>query len=153
MSDPRGKIELTYVRRLPGLDALITEIEASRQQESALLAAIAALLSQRIAEAEEADPDSGYAMNTGFARTTAEVSGAMNMSPMGANHLVAHAEALGTRLPKVAALLPDGNTDWAAFDNRLSENTNVDVRQGFPHHRSAPRRCAARRSRPHLRLP
>ena len=60
-------------------------------------------------------------MITGFARTTAEVSGAMNMSPMGANHLVAHAEALGTRLPKVAALLADGKTDWAAFDKRLSE--------------------------------
>jgi uncharacterized protein DUF222 len=46
---------------------------------------------------------------------------AMNPSPMGANHLVAHAEALGTRLPKVAALLADGKTDWAAFNNRLSE--------------------------------
>jgi len=52
------------------------------------LAAIAALLSRRIAEAEDADPDPGYAMITGFARTTAEVSAAMNMSPMGANHLV-----------------------------------------------------------------
>ena len=97
-------------------DALITEIEASQQQESALLAhrlaAIAALLSQRITEAEEADPDPGYAMITGFARTTAEVSAAMNMSPMGANHVVAHAEALDTRLPKVAALLADGTTDW-----------------------------------------
>jgi hypothetical protein len=55
--------------------ALITEIEASQQQESALmahrLAAIAALLERRIAEAEDADPDPGYAMITGFARTTA----------------------------------------------------------------------------------
>ena len=96
--------------------ALITEIEASQQQESALmarrLAAIAALLSQRIAEAEEADPDPGYAMITGFARTTAEVSAAMNMSPMGANHLVAQAEALDARLPEIAALLAEGNTDW-----------------------------------------
>src|SRR5215213_1572360 len=97
-------------------DALITEIEASQQQESALmahrLAAIAALLSQRIAEAEDADPDPGYAMITGFARTTAEVSAAMNMSPMGANHLVSQAEALDTRLPNVAALLAEGRTDW-----------------------------------------
>jgi hypothetical protein len=96
--------------------ALVTEIEASQQQESALmahrLAAIAALLSQRIAEAEEADPDPGYAMITGLARITAEVSAAMNMSPMGANHLVAQAEALDTRLPKVAALLAEGKTDW-----------------------------------------
>jgi hypothetical protein len=97
-------------------DVLISEIEASQQQESALmahrLAVVAALLSQRIAEAEEADPDPGYAMITGFARTTAEVSAAMNMSPMGASHLVAQAEALDTRLPKVAALLAEGKTDW-----------------------------------------
>src|SRR5215213_403818 len=97
-------------------DALITEIEASQQQESALmahrLAAIAALLSQRIAEAEDADPDPGYAMITGFARTTAEVSAAMNMSPMGANHLVSQAAALDTRLLKVAALLAEGKTYW-----------------------------------------
>ncbi len=96
--------------------ALITEIEASQQQESALmahrLAAISALLSQRSAEAEEADPDPGYAMITGFARTTAEVSAAMNMSPMGANHLVAQAEALDARLPEIAALLAEGKTDW-----------------------------------------
>jgi hypothetical protein len=97
-------------------DALITEIEASQRQESTLMArrlgAIAALLWHRIGEAEEADPDPGYAMITGFARTTAEVSAAMNMSPMGASHLVSHAEALDIRLPKVAALLAQGKTDW-----------------------------------------
>jgi hypothetical protein len=97
-------------------DVLIGEIEASQQQESALMAhrmaAIAALLWCRIGEAEDADPDPGYAMITGFARTTAEVSAAMNMSPMGANHLVAQAEALDTRLPKVAAALAAGQTDW-----------------------------------------
>jgi hypothetical protein len=74
---------------------LITEIEASRQQESALmahrLAAIAALLWQRILEAEEADPDPGHAMITRFAPTTAEVSAATNLSPMGANNLVPRA--------------------------------------------------------------
>jgi Domain of unknown function (DUF222) len=97
-------------------DVLIGEIEASQTQESVLMAhrcaVIAALLWQRIAEAEEADPDPGYSMITGFARTTAEVSAAMNMSPMGANHLVAQAEALDTRLPKVAAVLAEGKTDW-----------------------------------------
>jgi hypothetical protein len=97
-------------------DVLIGEIEASQQQESALmahrLATIAALLSLRTGEAEEADPDSGYAMITGFARTTAEVSAAMNMSPMGAQHLVAQAEALDARLPRVGALLAEGRTDW-----------------------------------------
>jgi hypothetical protein len=97
-------------------DALIGEIEASQQQESALMArrcaAIAALLWCRMEEAEEADPDPGYAMVTGFARTTAEVSAAMNMSPMGARNLVGQAEALDTRLPKVGALLAEGKTDW-----------------------------------------
>jgi hypothetical protein len=76
-------------------DILISEIEASQRQESVLmahrLAAIAALLWRRIGEAEDADPDPGYSMISGFARTTAEVSAAMNMSPMGANHLVAQA--------------------------------------------------------------
>ena len=63
-------------------------------------AAIAALLWQRIGEAEEADLEPGYAMVTGFARTTAEVSAAMNMSPMGAQHLVGQAEALDTGCPR-----------------------------------------------------
>ena len=111
-------------------NALITEIEASQQQESALmahrLAAIAALLSQRIFEAEEADPDPGYAMITGFARTTAEVSAAMNMSPMGAQHLVAQAETLDTRLPRVAALLAEGNTDWRTVQVIISRTELVD---------------------------
>ena len=84
-------------------DALVGEIEASVAQESALMArrctAIAALLELRTAEAEEADPDPGWSMITGFARATAEVSAAMNMSPMGARHLVGQAEALDVRLP------------------------------------------------------
>ncbi len=97
-------------------EVLVEEIEMGVQQESALMAhrcvAIAALLSLRTGEAEHADPDSGYALITGFARTTAEVSAAMNMSPMAAKHLVGQAETLDTRLPKVAALLADGKTDW-----------------------------------------
>ena len=110
-------------------DVLIGEIEASQRQESVLMAhrcaAIAALLSQRIAEAEEADPDPGYAMITGFARTTAEVSAAMNMSPMGANHLVGQAEALDIRLPKIAALLAEGNTDWRTVQLIISRTELV----------------------------
>ena len=97
-------------------NALVGEIEASQCQESALMAhrcaAIAALLVLRTAEADQVDPDYAWSMITGFARTTAEVSAAMNMSPRGAQHLVAQAEALDTRLPKVAALLASGQTDW-----------------------------------------
>jgi hypothetical protein len=99
-----------------GADALVGEIEASLRLESALwarrCAVIAALLAQRTGEAEDADPDAGLALITGFARTTAEVSATMNMSPMGAQHVVAQAEALDARLPAVAALLAAGRTDW-----------------------------------------
>jgi hypothetical protein len=99
-----------------GADALVGEIEASQRQESVLMAhrcaAIAALLVLRTGEAEQVDPDYAWSMITGFACTTAEVSAVMNMSPRGAQHLVAQAEALDTRLPNVAALLAAGQTDW-----------------------------------------
>jgi len=36
----------------------------------------------------------------------------MNMSPMAASQIVGHAEALDTRLPRVARLLAEGRTDW-----------------------------------------
>jgi hypothetical protein len=111
-------------------DVLISEIEASQRQKSVLmahrLAAIAALLWRRIGEAEDADPDPGYSMISGFARTTAEVSAAMNMSPMGANHLVAQAEALDIRLPKVAALLAEGKTDWRTVQLVIARTELVD---------------------------
>jgi hypothetical protein len=99
-------------------DVLVGEIEASQRAESAVMArrcaAIAALLVLRTGQAEETDPDPGWSMITGFARTTAEVSAAMNLSPMSAQHLVGQAEALDNRLPKVAALLAAGTTDWRA---------------------------------------
>ena len=73
-------------------DALVGEIETSVAQESVLMArrcaAIAALLEWRTDEAIEVDDGAGMALITGFARTTAEVSAAMNMSPMAAQHLV-----------------------------------------------------------------
>ncbi len=95
---------------------LIAVVEQSHCAESVLvarrLAAVGALLDARVREAEGADGDPGYAMITGFARTSAEVAAAMNMSSMAASKLVAHAEALDTRLPKVAALLAEGRTNW-----------------------------------------
>jgi hypothetical protein len=97
-------------------DALVGEIETSVRQESALMArrcaAIAGLLDWRTDEAIEVDDGAGMALITGFARTTAEVSAAMNMSPMSAQQLVGQAEALATRLPKVAGVLAEGSTDW-----------------------------------------
>lgn len=88
-------------------------------------AAIAALLVQRTLEAEDADPDPGWSMITGFARTTAEVSAAMNLSPKGSQHLVAQAEALDVRLPKVAALLLEGKTDWRTTELIISRTELV----------------------------
>jgi len=97
--------------------AVVGELEECQRQESTLIArrmsAIAALLWHRTGEAEHAPcDDPGYALITGFARTCAEVSAAMNMSLMAASQMVGHAEALDTRLPKVARLLAQGRIDW-----------------------------------------
>ncbi|OBF37259.1 HNH nuclease [Mycobacterium sp. ACS1612] len=115
------------------VDALVGEIADSVRGESVLLArrcaAIAALLAVRTAEAEAADPDPGWSMITGFARTTAEVSAAMNMTARGAQHLVAQAEALDVRLPKVAALLAAGGTDWRTVEQVIKRTELVDDAQ------------------------
>jgi len=96
--------------------ALIAAVESSYRLESVLvarrLAAVARLLRHRVAAAEQAERNLGYAVIDGFEQTTAEVAAAMNLSPMAASYLVSHAEALDVRLPKVAALLSEGRTDW-----------------------------------------
>lgn len=74
------------------------------------LSAVAALLRHRVAGAER--PDREYAEIAGFEQTAAEVAAAMNLSPMGASYVVSYAEALDIRLPKIAALLAQGRTDW-----------------------------------------
>ena len=76
------------------------------------LADVAELLAQRTNEVEAEDPDPGYMMVTGFQRTTAEVAAACNLSPAAASIMVSHADALMERLPKVAAVLAAGDTDW-----------------------------------------
>jgi Domain of unknown function (DUF222) len=107
-------IEQSFDSCSPGV--LLTAIEASQREESRLMArrmaAVADLLALRTAEAEHADPDPGYSMITGFARTSAEVAAAMNMAPMSASRLVSQAEALDARLPKLAALPGEGVLDW-----------------------------------------
>lgn len=74
------------------------------------LAAVAALLRHRVATADGADRE--YAEIDGFEQTAAEVAAVMNLSAAGASFLVSHADALDTRLPRVAALLAEGRTDW-----------------------------------------
>ncbi|OBF31559.1 HNH nuclease [Mycobacterium sp. ACS1612] len=111
-------------------DGLVGEIADSVWRESVLMAqrcaAIAALLALRTAEAEAADPDPGWSMITGFARTTAEVSAAMNMTPRGAQQLVAQADALDTRLPTVAQVLAGGRTDWRTVEQIVKRTELVD---------------------------
>ncbi len=108
---------------------LIATIESTQRQESMNMArqhaAIAALLNHRIADALEDDPDPGYAMVSGFARTTAEVSAAMNISPMAASRVVSNAETLETRLPRVAAVLAEGRTDWRTVQLIITRTTLV----------------------------
>ncbi|HEV7419832.1 MAG TPA: DUF222 domain-containing protein [Mycobacterium sp.] len=112
-------------------DSLLGEIEDCQREESRLifrrLAAIAALLWHRTGEADDApNDDPGYALITGFARTSAEVSAAMNTSPMTASQLVGHAEALDTRLPMVAQLLAEGKTDWRTVQLIITRTELVD---------------------------
>ncbi|ORW09067.1 HNH endonuclease signature motif containing protein [Mycobacterium kyorinense] len=96
--------------------ALVSVVESSHRLESMLvarrLAAVAALLRYRVAAAAEAEDRRGYAVIDGFEQTAGEVAAAMNLSAMAASYLVTHAEALDVRLPKVAALLAEGRTDW-----------------------------------------
>ncbi len=107
------RIERVFEESSP--DDLLSVVEQCRREESATIgrrmAAIAGLLWHRTAEAEGIDDDPGYAMITGFARTTAEIGAALNLPPTTAGTIVSHAEAL-ERLPEIAALLADGRVDW-----------------------------------------
>jgi hypothetical protein len=113
----------------PDAGVLIGEIESTLREESTLMArrmgSIADLLALRTDEAEAADPDPGYATITGFARASAEVGAAMNMAPMAASRMVAQAEALDQRLPRVAALLADGVIDWRSTQVVISRTELV----------------------------
>ena len=97
-------------------DGLLTEIEACHRFETMLIgrrmAAIAGLVEHRTWEAENEDPDAGYCVITGLTRTSAEIGAALNLAPRTAQDMVAHAEALRDRLPRVGALLRAGEVDW-----------------------------------------
>ncbi|KLO43831.1 HNH nuclease [Mycobacterium nebraskense] len=96
--------------------SLVEVIESTHRRESMLvarrMAAVAALLRHRVTTAERPERPREYAAIDGFEQTAAEVAAAMNLSPVGASYLVSYAEALDTRLPRVAALLAEGRTDW-----------------------------------------
>ena len=115
MSDPVFSIEPMF-ETITDPAALVVAIESGHREESVLvarrMAAVAALLRHRVAAAERAEERHEYMVIDGFEQTTAEVAAAMNLSPAGASYLVSYADALDTRLPKVAALLAEGRTDW-----------------------------------------
>jgi hypothetical protein len=100
------------------LDAaeLVAVVESTHRDESTLMArrmaAVAALLRNRTAAAKRAEDERGYVEIDGFDQARAEVAAAMNLSPSAAGYVVSDAEALDTRLPKIAALLAEGRVDW-----------------------------------------
>jgi hypothetical protein len=95
---------------------LVAVVESTHRQESMLvarrMAAVAALLRNRVAVAQRRDGEPGYCSIDGFDQTAAEVAAVMNLSAMAAGYLVSDADTLDRRLPKVAALLAEGRTDW-----------------------------------------
>jgi hypothetical protein len=108
---------------------LVPIIAAAQRQESMLvarkLAAVAELLAHRTVEVYNEDPDPGYMMVTGFERTTAEVAAACNLSAAAAAVMVRHADTLKERLPKVAAALAAGDTDWRTVNVIISRTEFV----------------------------
>jgi len=108
---------------------LMVVIADSQRQESMVMAqrmaAVAELLAQRTEEVYREDPDPGFMFVTGFHRTAAEVGAAMNLSPAAASVVVSHAHTLQERLPKVAAVLAMGDTDWRTVQLIISRTEFV----------------------------
>ncbi len=98
---------------------LVAAVDDAHRQESMLmarkLAVIAELLGRRTEQELAVELDAAAVMS-GFNRTAAEVSGALNMTAAGARVLVGHAETLAVRLPAVAAALAAGHIDWRAAE-------------------------------------
>ncbi|HEX2291474.1 MAG TPA: DUF222 domain-containing protein, partial [Pseudonocardiaceae bacterium] len=108
---------------------LVAVVADSYREESGLigrrLAAVAQLLSRRTWEAEAEDPDCGYMIVTGLARTSAEVGAALNLPPGIAGALVVDAEALDSRFPKILGVLCAGDTDWRTVQIILKRTRSV----------------------------
>jgi len=111
-------------------DSCVAVLEETRRDESRLMArqmtAIADLLAHRTAEAEGVDPDPGWSMITGFSRTVAEVGAALHMAPREANKVVACAEALDLRLPRIRDLLAEGHIDFASVRTIVTRTELVE---------------------------
>lgn len=110
-------------------EVLLSVVREAHRQESVLMArkldAIAELLGLRVEEELAVDLDMRSVI-TGFARTTAEVSAQMNLTPAAARQLVAAAETLECRLRRIAALLAAGRVDWRTVEIIIARTELVD---------------------------
>ena len=98
------------------VDALADSAQAEARLIATRMAAVADLLAQRTAELNVEGVHPNYMILTGFARASAEVGAALNLTSGAASRLVSQAEALRDRLPRLAALLADGQTDWRTVE-------------------------------------
>lgn len=98
------------------VDALTYGARAEAKLIAARMVAVADLLVQRTAELNVEGVHPNYMILTGFARASAEVGAALNLTSGAASRLVEQAEALRDRLPRLAALLADGQTDWRTVE-------------------------------------
>lgn len=112
-----------------GTTELVGAIESTYRLESALtgrrLAVVATLLRRRGA-AEQRDTERAYASVDAVEQTCAEVAAALNLSAMAASYQVYYAEALDTRLPRIAELLTAGRTDWRTVQAIISRTDLVN---------------------------
>ncbi|MDH6196481.1 hypothetical protein M2272_003124 [Mycobacterium frederiksbergense] len=111
--------------RLVGAIANTARVEA--RLIASRMAAVADLLAQRIAELNVVDVDPNYMLVTGFARTSAEVGAALNLTSGAASRLVSQAEALRDRLPRLGALLADGRIDWRTVEMVINRTEFVSM--------------------------
>ncbi len=127
MSDPSISIEHMF-ENFAATELVVTIADSVRQESMLMaqrMAAVAELMARRSAEVFDEDPDPGYMIVTGFQRTAAEVAAAMNLSATAASYVVSQAAALAERLPKVAAVLAVGDTDWRTVQVIISRTEFV----------------------------
>lgn len=110
--------EIEFDPAAPGrlVDALTDGGRAEARLIAKRMAAVADLLAQRTAELNVEGVHPNYMILTGFARTSAEVGAALNLTPGAASRLVGRAEALRDRLPRLAGLLANAQTDWRTVE-------------------------------------
>lgn len=110
--------DIEFDPEAPGrlVDALTCGARAEAQLIAARMAAVADLLVQRTAELNVEGVHPNYMILTGFARASAEVGAALNLTAAAASRLVTQAETLRDQLPRLGAVLAEGQTDWRTVE-------------------------------------